>query len=160
MGPAAATLPSPGPGTPGPRRCRPGTVAVLVAGVVGAGAYVLGRALRRVEVVGPSMAPTFLSGDRLVVRSHVVGRGRWPEVGAVVAVVDPRHADRVLVKRVARIDRAGGTLEVLGDDPARSTDSRTFGPLPLAAVVGRVVYRYAPAGRTGPGPWPREYHRP
>jgi hypothetical protein len=51
-------------------------------------------------------------------------------------------------------------LEVVGDDPAASTDSREFGPVPLDSVVGRIVYRYGPSGRTGPGPWPRDYDQP
>ena len=160
MGPAAATLPSRDPGTPGRRARRPSTAAALALGAVVSGALLLGRALHRVEVVGDSMAPTFLPGDRLVVLSPMGGRPRWPAVDTVVAVADPRRPTRTLVKRVAGTDRAGGTVEVVGDDPGRSTDSRTFGPVPLAAVVGRVVYRYAPPGRTGPGPWPREYHRP
>ena len=50
-------------------------------------------------------------------------------------------------------------VEVVGDDPGASTDSRTFGPVPVASVLGRAVYRYAPAGRSGPGPWSTEYHR-
>lgn len=38
---------------------------------------------------------------------------------------------------------------VLGDNRARSTDSRSFGPLRRRALVGRVWYRYAPRGRAG-----------
>ena len=34
-------------------------------------------------------------------------------------------------------------------DPAESTDSRQFGPIPGSAVVGRPVFRYAPIGRFG-----------
>ena len=52
-----------------------------------------------------------------------------------------------------------GTLEVAGDAREHSTDSRAFGPVPRGSIVGRAVYRYAPAGRSGRGPWPEEYHR-
>jgi hypothetical protein len=38
---------------------------------------------------------------------------------------------------------------VLGDNPAASTDSRTFGAVPLAALCGRCVHRYAPIDRAG-----------
>jgi nickel-type superoxide dismutase maturation protease len=105
------------------------------------------------------MAPTLRSGDRLVVVSRPVGPPAWPPVGAVVAVSDPRDRARTLVKRVTAVDRTAGTLEVRGDHPDASTDSRTFGRVPRAAIVGRVVYRYAPAGRAGPGPWPAGYDR-
>ena len=42
-----------------------------------------------------------------------------------------------------------GTLFVLGDCPARSTDSRTWGPLPVEFVVARPVVRVWPLGRQG-----------
>lgn len=162
MGPDVATLPSHGPGTPGPR---PGPTATVVgvAAVVAATAVVVGvvtvRCLRRVEVVGTSMEPTFLPGDRLVVLARLAGRPRWPAPGEVVAVGDPRDRSRLLVKRVFAVDRASDTVDVRGDAPDASTDSRTFGPVPRSAVVGRAVYRYAPSGRTGPGPWPTGYDR-
>ena len=38
---------------------------------------------------------------------------------------------------------------VLGDNRARSTDSRAFGPLRRRDIVGRAWYRYAPRGRAG-----------
>jgi signal peptidase I len=39
-----------------------------------------------------------------------------------------------------------GTCFVLGDNRSHSKDSRTFGPIPLADVKGRVEYIYWPAG--------------
>ncbi len=126
----------------------------------------LSRTVRRVKVEGRSMAPAFLPGDCLVVvkpasRSLAVLFGGAPGVkpGEVVAVRDPRHPGRVLVKRVSSVDGNAGTVEVLGDARQASTDSRTFGPVPMSSVLGRAVYRYAPPGRTGRGPWPAEYDR-
>ncbi|MDP9074743.1 MAG: S26 family signal peptidase, partial [Actinomycetota bacterium] len=54
------------------------------------------------------------------------------------------------VKRVAAVDSDRGMLSLLGDNPGASTDSRTFGPVPRHAVIGRVAFRYAPAERAGP----------
>jgi nickel-type superoxide dismutase maturation protease len=120
-------------------------------------ALVLARCVRRVEVTGDSMAPALLEGDRLLVVAPP-----WPGApapGDVVAVPDPRSPGRLLVKRVAGVDWSRGTVEVRGDAPDRSTDSRTFGPVPLASVAGRAVYRYGPPGRSGPLGRPTEYHR-
>lgn len=89
------------------------------------------------------MLPTLQPGDRLVVSRH-----RRPRPGDLVAVRDPRQPARLLVKRVASID--GNRVDIRGDNPRASTDSRTFGPLPTADVVGIVVRRYAPASRAGP----------
>ncbi len=160
MGPDLATLPSPRPATPrGPNLTAARSCACLAVVLAGAG-LVGSRWIRRVEVVGGSMAPTFLPGDRLVVLARPIGPPPLPAVGDVVAVIDPRDRSRTLVKRVAAVDRAAGTLDLRGDDPAASTDSRDFGPVPRSAVVGRVAYRYGPPGRSGPGPWPRGYDRP
>lgn len=129
----------------------------VVAGV--ATAVVAGRWLHRVEVVGSSMSPALLPGDRLVVLGAPRVLGRWIRPGAVVAVPDPRHPARTLIKRVSTVDRRSGTVEVLGDAQEVSTDSRAFGPVPRASIRGLAVYRYAPPGRKGPAPWPEEYHR-
>jgi nickel-type superoxide dismutase maturation protease len=113
----------------------------------------------RVEVVGDSMAPALLAGDRLVVLRVPCGAQPLPPPGAVVAVRDPREPSRILVKRVASADRSTGAVEVRGDAPRASTDSRTFGPVARSDLVGPAVYRYAPAGRSSPAPWPAEYDR-
>ena len=100
------------------------------------------RPVARVEVTGDSMRPALLPGDRLLVL-----RAGPIRTGDVVAVTDPRQPARTVVKRVA--DRRGTTVTVLGDNPAASTDSRTFGPVPSSTVRGRAFYRYFPADRRG-----------
>ncbi|MGZ8564208.1 MAG: nickel-type superoxide dismutase maturation protease [Candidatus Limnocylindria bacterium] len=101
-----------------------------------------------VEVRGRSMAPTLLPGDRLlVIRAP-------PRPGDVVLAPDPRAPSRELVKRVAAVDRMG--VHLRGDNPAASTDARTFGAVPRADVRWRVVLRYWPTGRFGSiAPTPR-----
>ena len=53
-----------------------------------------------------------------------------------------------MVKRVA--GRDGRRVWVLGDCPAASTDSRTFGWVTLPPVIAQPAYRYAPSDRAGP----------
>jgi type IV secretory pathway protease TraF len=65
-----------------------------------------------------------------------------------VAVRDPTEARRVLVKRVGAVLEDGIVLR--GDNPGASTDSRSFGPVPSSAVLGRVVRCYSPSWRAGP----------
>ena len=88
------------------------------------------------------MEPTVLPGDRLL----VVRRPR-PRVGDIVALADPRNGRRLLLKRLTVA--VGGELTVEGDNREWSTDSRAFGPVAGEGLLGRVVYRYGPAGRTG-----------
>jgi nickel-type superoxide dismutase maturation protease len=88
------------------------------------------------------MTPTLRPGDRLLVR-----RGGGLREGDIVAVLDPRDERRILIKRVRGVSDAG--IDVRGDNPGFSTDSRSFGPVAPRAVIGRAVYRYAPPGESG-----------
>jgi nickel-type superoxide dismutase maturation protease len=98
--------------------------------------------LQRVQVEGTSMAPSLAHGDRLVVI-----RALRPRVGDLVALHDPVEPTRLLVKRVVAL--VPGGVEVRGDNRATSRDSRTFGPVAPAGLVGRAVYRYFPPARAG-----------
>ncbi len=98
--------------------------------------------LQRVRVEGTSMMPALAHGDRLV-----VVRALRPRVGDLVAFRDPVEPTRLLVKRVVAL--LPGGVEVRGDNRAASRDSRTFGPVAPAHLVGRAVYRYFPPARAG-----------
>ena len=105
-----------------------------------AAAWVLAR------VTGPSMSPTVRHGDRLLVRRVRPGR---VAVGDVVLARFPSRPDLLVVKRVHRL-LAGGAVDVRGDNPLVTDDSRAYGP---AVAVGRVVVRLRPRpGRLGPPP--------
>ncbi|MDP9273827.1 MAG: nickel-type superoxide dismutase maturation protease [Chloroflexota bacterium] len=101
-----------------------------------------------VEVQGSSMAPILLPGEWLLVERRTYAR-RPPRVGEIVLAADPREPTRELIKRVAAVDEPAGTLELRGDAPDASTDSRTFGDIPMSAVRWRLVARYWPPGRIG-----------
>lgn len=92
--------------------------------------WALGR-LRRVRVSGPSMLPTLQPGETVLVDPRAA-----PRAGDLVLALHP-HQDLLVIKRVSRIDPHG--VELLGDNPAQSTDSRHYGPLPLERLRGRVV---------------------
>lgn len=121
-----------------------GAAAVLAALAVGAA--LAGRWVDIVEVRGRSMAPALLPGDLLVVERWTYRR-RLPRRGEVILVRDPREPRRELIKRIAAID--GGLVTLHGDAPDASTDSRTFGTIPIDAVRWRVALRYWPPGRIG-----------
>lgn len=99
-----------------------------------------------VEVVGDSMAPTLLPGDYLLAE-RLTYRRRAPRHGEIVLVADPRDASRALIKRVASVGADG--VELRGDDPRRSTDSRTFGRVPVTSIRWRAVARHWPPHRIG-----------
>jgi nickel-type superoxide dismutase maturation protease len=104
-------------------------------------AFLARRMLDVVEVRGRSMAPTLLPGDRLLVARLS------PRLGDVVVATDPRDPRRELIKRATRLDACG--VDLRGDNPAFSTDTRAFGPLPSNAVTWRAVLRYWPRSRMG-----------
>jgi len=96
--------------------------------------------LARYRVAGESMAPALSAGERVLV-NRAAYWFRGPRPGDVVVVRDPLARQRLLVKR---IDGPAGrdAWSVLGDNPAASTDSRSFGPLPRELLVGKVLARY------------------
>jgi nickel-type superoxide dismutase maturation protease len=100
------------------------------------------RHLDRVEVFGSSMAPALQPGDHVL-----VWRTRSVQPGDIVAAPDPREPSRTVLKRVADIGPEGVSL--LGDNADQSTDSRLWGPVPIASVQGKAIYRYAPPARAG-----------
>jgi len=89
----------------------------------------LARFVRRVVVEGPSMLPTLVPGEEVL----ALRRWRRVRVGDVVVVPDPRRSGRLLVKRC--VARRGRQLDLRGDNPDFSTDSRSFGLVDAASVT-------------------------
>jgi len=136
------------------------------------------------QCVGPSMLPTFNArGDVVLLESATARRGAL-RVGDVVVArspSDPRHAvckrvlglpgDVVQVGDPAPGWHGGdhgvpvppGHVWLQGDNARNSTDSRAYGPVPLALVRGRVFARVWPPGGGGGGggaapDWARQRH--
>lgn len=134
--------------------------ALLVIGPVVAAVVAARVGLLIVTVKGDSMAPAYPHGDRVL----VVRRGPVPlRTGAVVvarlpeAVVPGRRVVKRLAARGGEVGPDGavvpaGHVFLLGEGD-RSTDSRVFGPVPAASVVGVVVLKLRPSPhRFRPGP--------
>lgn len=123
---------------------------VLFSTVMSVSATVAAQAAiryRRFAISGDSMQPALAPGDWVLVDEKAYRR-RLPRRGHIVVASDPRDSDRHLVKRVAGVD-LHRQVQLLGDNPDESTDSRHFGPVPANTVRGRVRWRYWPLGRFG-----------
>jgi signal peptidase I len=134
------------------------TRAGVAALVVGAAILAARTWLVAVTVVGDSMAPTLLPGDRVLVAKAALRRVRR---GQLVVFAPPRRPPAPgeppwLVKRVvalpgdvvpAAVSHLAGArvpadrFVVLGDNSARSWDSRRAGYLHSDALLGVVLRR-------------------
>ena len=83
--------------------------------------------LRR--VVGTSMLPSLKQGDVVVGQ-----RGKQPRVGDIV--IAWVH-DKEVIKRISQVTNEG--YELLGDNKAVSTDSRTYGFVERQHIRGVVI---------------------
>ena len=106
------------------------------------GVWTVNRA--QVRVAGWSMAPTLWPDDSLltvpVPRRLVTRLLRAGHVVVVAAPDAPPGRDHLVVKRITALGADG--ITVRGDDPAHSTDSRTWGPLPPTAIRAVVLARW------------------
>lgn len=111
---------------------------------------------RRVTVHGWSMAPAVLPDEQWLFDRLAYLHAR-PRAGDIVLVAHPLQRNLRMVKRVAGvpgedIDDSARTLGrgeywVEGDNADASTDSREFGPVRRADLLGRAWLRYWPVER-------------
>ena len=120
--PGGATQENPAPGPP-------------AAGFFDFLLWALGRR-RRFRVTGESMRPGLAPGDDVFVDPGAY-RCRLPDPGEVVLVRHPFKKSVRMVKRVVAL--RDGRVELGGDNPSESTDSRHFGAVPPGRLVGRVT---------------------
>ncbi len=81
------------------------------------------------------MLPTIRPGQSVLVDPRAY-RTAEPRVGDVVLLRHPIQTDLLTVKRLASV--RDDQLFVVGDNPDASTDSRSYGSVPVALVLGRV----------------------
>jgi signal peptidase I len=96
---------------------------------------------------GHSMMPAIKSGSIIIVLPAAYGLHlpwsntylcHWakPKVGDVVVFITPL-GERA-VKRCGALE-SGGRFMALGDNKSDSFDSRSYGPVPLDQIIGKVV---------------------
>ena len=93
--------------------------------------WVLRRRLR-VRVDGISMEPSLRPGTTVLIQTNAS-----VQVNDIVLSRHPYNPEVQVLKRVAEIHDEGVFL--LGDNPAESTDSRSFGVIPWEHIIGRVT---------------------
>jgi signal peptidase I len=120
--------------SPTPRRARHATWAAAALGCY-LGALAADRS--RIVVRGDSMLPRLWPGDVLMTVPALLPL----RPGQVVVARDPDDPGHLVVKRVTGV--GDGRVVLRGDHPDRSTDSRTWGPVPRR-LVRRVALRRWP----------------
>jgi len=102
---------------------------------------------RPVSVLNGAMENTLLTGDFLLIDRF---SGTHPALGDMVALHNPKDRRQILIRRVAAVP--GGIVNgsvlppnkyyVLGDAPAKSIDSRNFGFIDAADIIGKPKFIY------------------
>ncbi|MEE2758183.1 MAG: nickel-type superoxide dismutase maturation protease [Myxococcota bacterium] len=92
---------------------------------------------RRFKVGGDSMLPTLAPDDHVLVDPSAYGTA-MPSSGDIVIARHPYQAVFV-IKRIGRVEDSA--VELVGDNPRSSTDSRIYGLIPVERVLGRVTSR-------------------
>lgn len=98
--------------------------------------WAMGRRVRY-RVRGASMEPGLSDGSFVLVDPRAFAR-EAPAPGDVVVARHPFRTDVRLIKRV-RERPSEGRVALAGDRADGSTDSRDFGAVPVADLLGRVV---------------------
>lgn len=137
------------------RRALRTTRSLILLTIFGLLALFFALNFRIVVVTGPSMEPTYKSGDRLLMTTAYWLFGDIQR-GDVVVIIRPNG--ELLIKRVVAfagervpekywtplVYMMGGQVPeghifVVGDNLARSEDSRQIGAIPLSYVQGKIV---------------------
>jgi len=94
---------------------------------------------RIVKVTGESLSPFYQEGDYVVITT-IPFLLRRLKPGATIVFSHDQYG--MLIKQVKQVITHGNMIEVTGLN-RYSVDSRTFGPIPLSAVIGKVIWHIA-----------------
>ncbi|MBC6420511.1 MAG: nickel-type superoxide dismutase maturation protease [Hormoscilla sp. SP5CHS1] len=83
------------------------------------------------------MLPLLLPSDEVLVNPRAY-RSRLPRPGEIVVACHPARPALRLIKRVAAVS-GDRYCQLIGDNPAQSTDSRSFGAVSIDHILGRVT---------------------
>jgi signal peptidase I len=94
------------------------------------------------------------AGRLVIMRVVGVGGDELSDVGGHLFVNGAKANEGYLAKGtttsgVPDITVPPGSVYVLGDNRNDSADSRSYGPVPMSSVRGRLAFRYWPLGRLG-----------
>lgn len=97
---------------------------------------------QRRRVNGRSMQPTLPQGTTLLL-DMAAYRYALPQVGDIVLVQHPFQPDNKMLKRITAV-MDNGRYFLRGDNPdsAASSDSRSFGAVSRANILGKVTHRF------------------
>lgn len=98
------------------------------------------RRRRRFRITGNSMLPLLKPGDEVLLNPRAYHLTP-PQPGDIVVVRHPFQPELQLVKRVIRT-LANEQYYLEGDNPAESSDSRSFGPVRLEQILGQITSRF------------------
>lgn len=87
------------------------------------------------KIEGDSMAPVLKDGERVLVDERADVR-----IGDIVIADHPFRSGLEMAKRITSVD-ANGKFFLVGDNSDESTDSRTFGPVSIKYIKGKVTAR-------------------
>ncbi len=87
----------------------------------------------RYRVEGDSMTPSLMPGDQVLIDGNAE-----IAAGDIVVARHPFKKNLEMIKRVSEID-ADEKYFLISDNPAGSSDSRSFGPVPRGGIIGKVV---------------------
>ncbi len=91
--------------------------------------------LKLIRVHGNSLRPEVGDGDVVLL---LTWRALWRlRPGDLAVFRQPSYG--MMIKKIERLDESARTVFVVGTHAA-SVDSYEFGPLPLASIVGKVIY--------------------
>ncbi|MBE7386237.1 MAG: nickel-type superoxide dismutase maturation protease [Leptolyngbya sp. SIO1E4] len=98
------------------------------------------RRYRRFRVTGHSMTPLLRPGNEVLIDPTAYTH-TLPTPGDIVVAAHPQQPALRIIKRVEFVE-PDGRCYLKGANPDASSDSRQFGLVPQAQVMGKVICRF------------------